>query len=163
MAAKRGKARRVAERPAGRTYRSGGRRSAYFADTAYFLAFVNPSDTYHDRARSWNVELARSAAPVVTTHAVLLEVGSALARRTSRRQALAIVEGVSRDATVSVLPISTGLFGRGVSLFRDRADHDWSLTDCISFVVMSDFGMTDALTSDRHFEQAGFRALLRGS
>jgi len=53
------------------------------------------------------------------------------------------------------------LFERGVGLFRQRPDKEWSLTDCISFVVMRDASLTEALTGDHHFEQAGFSALLR--
>ena len=52
------------------------------------------------------------------------------------------------------------LFERGLALYNARPDKEWSLTDCISFVVMADEGLTDALTGDRHFEQAGFTALL---
>jgi hypothetical protein len=49
---------------------------------------------------------------------------------------------------------------RGLDLFAGRSDKNWSLTDCISFVVMQDEGLTEALTGDSHFEQAGFKALL---
>jgi len=59
-----------------------------------------------------------------------------------------------------VILLSTEVFSRGLLLFDSRADKEWSLTDCISFVVMEDRGLTDALTADHHFEQAGFRALL---
>jgi len=51
---------------------------------------------------------------------------------------------------------------RGLHLFERRRDKAWSLTDCISFAVMTDRGLTDALTGDHHFEQAGFRALAPG-
>ena len=51
------------------------------------------------------------------------------------------------------------LLDRGVERFRKRPDKDWPLTDCISFVVMEDEGISDALTGDRHFEQAGFKAI----
>ena len=50
---------------------------------------------------------------------------------------------------------------RGVALYAERPDKDWSLTDCISFVVMRKMDITEALTGDRHFEQAGFTALLK--
>ncbi|KAF5428591.1 hypothetical protein C5S39_11130 [Candidatus Methanophagaceae archaeon] len=50
---------------------------------------------------------------------------------------------------------------RAIDFYRDREDKEWGLTDCISFIVMGDQGLTDALTADEHFEQAGFRALLR--
>ena len=57
---------------------------------------------------------------------------------------------------------SDTLFARGFNLYRQRSDKAWSLTDCISFVVMADEGLNEALTGDRHFEQAGFTALLAG-
>ncbi len=50
---------------------------------------------------------------------------------------------------------------RGVDLYARRPDKAWSLTDCISFVVMADRKLTEALTGDHHFEQAGFLALLK--
>ncbi|MFO1096117.1 MAG: hypothetical protein U0992_22845 [Planctomycetaceae bacterium] len=59
-----------------------------------------------------------------------------------------------------VVPASTSLFTRAIELYRSRSDKDWGLTDCTSFVVMHDHGLTDALTSDEHFKQAGFRVLL---
>jgi hypothetical protein len=54
------------------------------------------------------------------------------------------------------------LFDARVALYGERMDKDWPLTDCISFVVMQREGITDALTGDRHFEQAGFVPLLKG-
>jgi uncharacterized protein len=62
---------------------------------------------------------------------------------------------------MKIIPASQELFDRGVELFRQRADKDRALTDCISFGVMQEEGITDGLTGDRHFEQAGFRALLK--
>ena len=59
-----------------------------------------------------------------------------------------------------IVPASQDVFEQGVELFENRLDKDWSLTDCISFIVMRERGLTEALTGDHHFEQAGFRALL---
>ncbi len=61
---------------------------------------------------------------------------------------------------MTIVPSSSDLFWRGIKLFDARPDKEWSLTDCISFEVMAELGLTDALTADHHFEQAGFRALL---
>jgi len=60
-----------------------------------------------------------------------------------------------------VVGLDPHLYQRGINLYAQRPDKEWSLTDCISFVVMSDRGITEALTGDHHFEQAGFRALLK--
>jgi hypothetical protein len=61
---------------------------------------------------------------------------------------------------VSIIPPSQEVFDLGLDLYAQRPDKDWSLTDCISFIVMRQHGLTDALTGDRHFQQAGFKALL---
>jgi len=68
---------------------------------------------------------------------------------------------IRTDGQTTILPLSDESFDRGASFFAARPDKDWSLTDCISFVVMQERGITDALTADHHFEQAGFVALLK--
>ena len=68
---------------------------------------------------------------------------------------------IQTDDQTTILPFSEDSFDWGRILFAARKDKDWSLTDCISFVVMQEHGITDALTADHHFEQAGFVALLK--
>ncbi len=75
---------------------------------------------------------------------------------------LRLLEITENDANTYIVPASTELRKKGVALYASRADKNWSLTDCISFVVMEEYGLTDALTSDHHFAQAGFRVLLKG-
>lgn len=65
------------------------------------------------------------------------------------------------DDRVSIVPMDQELFDRGVALYGERLDKEWSVTDCISFIVMREQGVTDALTGDHHFEQVGFTALLK--
>ncbi len=79
----------------------------------------------------------------------------------ARDLGLQIVEAIRNDKNIMISPASTALMDRGIALFASRADKEWGLTDCISFVVMQEHNMTDALTADHHLEQAGFRALLR--
>jgi hypothetical protein len=97
---------------------------------------------------------------VVTTRWILAEVADGLASPLNRRLGVMLVEQVSREPRFRLVENSDALFARGFDLYRCRADKEWSLTDCISFVVMADEGLTDALTVDRHFSQAGFTALL---
>jgi hypothetical protein len=78
-----------------------------------------------------------------------------------RADAAALIDDIGKDKRFTVVPQSRRLFEQGLDLYRSRADKEWSLTDCIFFVVMTEHGLTDALSSDHHFEQAGFRALLR--
>lgn len=130
----------------------------YFADSFYYLAILSEEDEAHDRA----IDFTRQArAPMVTTDRVLTEVADAMAGITHRPRFLALLAALQRDPTVKVIPASRELFHRGVDLFSRRSDKEWSLTDCISFVVMEELRLHDALTGDRHFEQAGFRVLLK--
>src|SRR5437867_3339942 len=124
-----------------------------FADSYYYLALLNPSDAGHGPA----VEASKKLwGGVVTTQYVLLEVADALAHPRHRNKFLALLAELDADPDVTVVESSNALFQRGVDLYRRRADKDWSLTDCISFVVMAEHGITEPLTGDQHFKQAGF-------
>jgi predicted nucleic acid-binding protein len=128
-----------------------------FADTFYYLALLNPGDAAHPRAVAASEGLSGR---LVTTAYVLTEVADALAAPRDRPRFLALLQTLEVDPDVTIVPASDALFRRGVDLYRQRPDKDWPLTDCISFVVMRDFGATEALTGDRHFQQAGLVALL---
>ncbi len=129
-----------------------------FGDSLYFLALLNPRDAYHERA----VQFAQAwRGVIVTTRWILAEVCDGLSAAQNRALAVTFVEQAASSARFRVVSGSDALFERGFDLYRRRADKDWTLTDCISFVVMADENLTDALTGDHHFEQAGFKALLR--
>ena len=98
---------------------------------------------------------------LATTEWILAEVADALAASASRRLAVSFIRDLAQDPKVKIIPATTNLFQRGLQLYENRPDKQWSLTDCISFVTMQDEGITDALTGDEHFVQAGFKALLR--
>lgn len=129
-----------------------------FADTSYFLAILNPKDRDHAAARTLSLQ---SEVPIVTTVWVLTEVADALSRGANRALFELLFDDLRRDDRSTVIGADQPLWDRAAELFRRRSDKDWSLTDCLSFVVMEDYKLTDALTGDRHFEQAGFKALLR--
>jgi predicted nucleic acid-binding protein len=65
------------------------------------------------------------------------------------------------DPRFTTIPANPQLYDQGLDLYRSRPDKDWSLTDCISFTVMRQRGISEALTGDHHFEQAGFVAILK--
>ena len=129
-----------------------------FADSFYYLAIMNPDDGAHGQAARLSAELTGS---VVTTAWVLTEVGDALAAPAHRSGFLTLLASLRQDPEVTVIGPSEELFEAGIDLYSRRPDKEWSLTDCISFVVMQEQGITEALTGDRHFEQAGFQPLLR--
>ena len=132
--------------------------SAVFADAFYFLARLNPGDESHEQAVRVGTQETR---PIVTTAWVLTEVADAMSSPANRPAFLRLLETLKSSQDVKIIPATADLFDRGVKLYAERADKDWSLTDCISFIVMADEGLADVLTGDHHFEQAGFKALLK--
>jgi predicted nucleic acid-binding protein len=127
-------------------------------DTAYILALSNRRDQYHEQASKLVSKYKNYR--MVVTDAVLLEVGNTLARGHRQAAAAAIEQLISSD-DVEVVHLTPDLFQRAFAMYKAFQDKTWSLVDCISFVVMRDAGIKDALTSDRHFEQAGFQVLMR--
>lgn len=125
------------------------------------IALSSPRDRYHDAALHWERRIRADSVPVVTTRAVQLEIGAAFSRLAYRAAAAAILEAFERDAGIAVVPLDDDVYGRALALFASRPDKEWSLTDCVSFVVMRDRAITKALTNDEHFSQAGFEALLQ--
>jgi len=130
-----------------------------FLDTAYVLALLNPRDAHHKKANELLPRL-RAAHEVWVTEAVLVEVGNALAR-SNRSAAAAFIDSCYVTSNVKVVSVDRGLFRRAVEFYYAHQDKAWGLTDCISFVVMQDHGLTEAFTTDVHFQQAGFRTSLR--
>lgn len=129
-----------------------------FADTFFYLAVVNPNDPAHAGA----VAMAREfRGRVVTTEFILLELADAMTAPPDRRAFVQLCQSLTADPAIDIVPLSHDLWERGRLLYADRPDKYWFLTDCISFVVMKDNGITEALTGDHHFEQAGFVALLK--
>jgi hypothetical protein len=131
---------------------------AVFADSFYYIAPISQDDVAHDRAVALSQVLSL---PIITTTWVLTEVADALASPETRGLLKEFIERLRADPKTTILPATQDLFDRGLNLYFDRADKEWSLTDCISFVVMSDYGLADALTADRHFLQAGLVPLFQ--
>jgi uncharacterized protein len=129
-----------------------------FADSFYLLALFNGRDAAHEQAVAASKELQGR---LVTTDWVLAETADALSAPPNRALCAKFIDDLRHSAHVEVEAASRESFDAGLKLYRERLDKDWSLTDCISFVVMSRSQLTDALTGDHHFEQAGFRALLK--
>ncbi len=136
-------------------------RSEVFLDTAYAIALSSPKDEHHEQALRLAEEIEADSVKLVTTRAVILEIGNALAKQRYRAAAIELLESLEFDPTVEIVPATEDLCEQAFQLYRARPDKEWGLTDCLSFVVMRERGLTDALTTDRHFIQAGFEALLR--
>lgn len=128
-----------------------------FADTSYYLAFLGASDQWHAAALSWS---DRIRCPRFTSEFVLAEVGNTLNRGDDRMLFSDLLRVLHQDEKTTVIPATHQLFENGCELFANRLDKEWSITDCISFVIMTSHGIQEALAADRHFIQAGFRSLL---
>jgi predicted nucleic acid-binding protein len=132
-----------------------------FADTGYWEAVLNPNDRLHKRARAVSVALGKVR--VVTTEMVLSELLAALSKLPVRTFAVSGVDRIRANPNVEVVPQTSLQFAHAYDLYRRRMDKEWSLADCASFEVMQSRGITEALAHDQHYEQAGFKALLRDS
>lgn len=140
--------------------RNPGVANELFLDASYAIALGSPRDQHHAQAVQLAERVERDRARLVTTRAVILEIGNALARVRHRAAAVALRDALENDPGVEIVSLSDDLYQDAAQLYRKHADKEWGLTDCVSFVVMSRRGLTEALTADDHFRQAGFRALL---
>jgi len=127
-------------------------RAEVFLDTAYAIALSSPTDLFHQRAVQLADELKSAGTRLVTTRAILLEIGNALSRQRYRRAAAMLLDSLEADPRVEIIPLSEQLYTRVSQLYRERPDKEWALTDCVSFVVMEDSGINEALTTDEHFQ-----------
>ena len=132
--------------------------SAVFADAFYFVARLNRRDQHHDRVVAFSRNFR---ARLLTTDWVLMEVADALAKSECRSRVRDFILHLRQAAGSEVVPASREVLDRALELYHQHADKEWTLTDCVSFVVMRNGGLTEALTQDHHFEQAGFAALLK--
>jgi len=134
--------------------------STVFLDTGFAIALLSPRDQYHAAALRLAVEIQRQGTKVITSDTVLLEIGAALAKLTYRLAAIKLIDGLRSDSKVEIVLLDNKLFDAGYQLFRKRPDKEWSLTDCISFIIMQEQHISQALAADEHFRQAGLIPLL---
>lgn len=129
-----------------------------FADSFFFFAYLNAEDGAHEEAEKY---FDRFDGHLVTTEWVLTEVADGMAGIGDRETFADFHEALRSDPGVRIVSSDPDLFARGMRLYGSRKDKEWSLTDCISFVVMQREGLDEALTGDHHFQQAGFTTLLQ--
>jgi predicted nucleic acid-binding protein len=131
-----------------------------FADAGYWIALLNPKDGLHAKAKAVSTTLGRSR--IVTSEMVLTEVLNAFAAKgeSLRNAACALVDQVRSNANAEIVPMTSNAFREAMGRYRSRNDKTWGLTDCTSFLIMEQKGITDALSADRDFQQAGFNPLL---
>jgi uncharacterized protein len=129
-----------------------------FADTFYFLALLNQHESSHAKALDFTKSFRGR---ILTTGWILVELGDGLANPRRRRLFVPMYRDMLAQPDFHIVPCADDLLRQGIDFYDQRPDKEWSLTDCLSFVVMDQQKITDALTGDHHFEQAGFTALLK--
>ena len=135
-------------------------RENVFADTAAFVALLIRRDEFHQSANEIMAELSEKDTKLFITEMVLVEIANALSALEIRAKAVILIDELRTLPNVEIIWSNVELFEKAWSLYRERPDKEWSLTDCASFVVMRERGINLAFTSDKHFEQAGFVRLL---
>ena len=135
-------------------------RSDVFVDTSGLYALVDKKDANAATARDELGRIARIGQKLVVTDYVIDEAVTLAKARSGARVALRILDLIEQSLGIRVERIDAGRFDEAKAFFRRHADHDYSFTDCSSFVLMRELELRQALTSDRHFSEAGFEALL---
>lgn len=135
----------------------------YFADTSGWGNLIDPAENFHLRAAQLYEARRTQGFVALTTNYVIAELVALLTSplRIPRQTIIPFVESLQTSPYVEIVHIDETLDAAAWQLLKARADKNWSLADCASFVLMQQRGMTDAFTTDHHFEQAGFRCLLK--
>lgn len=133
----------------------------FFLDSGGWIALLNTSERLHVRAREVWRDLIVRGRPVVLTDLIIAETGNALARSHSRGRFVAAVQLIRESSTTRLTHTDPGRLEGALALYGARTDKAWGLVDCVSFRLMEQQGVTDAFTTDHHFEQAGFKCLLQ--
>jgi predicted nucleic acid-binding protein len=131
-----------------------------FLDTSFVIALENKDDPHHARAKALDDELIRQNAVLNFHWGILIEIADGFARFARRARGLELLGRLTTETGYDLNPITEPLLQAALDLYRARIDKEWTLTDCISFTLMKQQGITDSLTADTHFRQAGFTALL---
>jgi len=130
----------------------------FFADTFYFIALLSSRDKCHARAQ---VLSNQPKVLYLTTDWIITEVVDAMSKGSARRHVAKLVDHLRTSPVWDIVPFSEDIFDRALEFHARFNDKEWTLTDCTSFVIMRERGISEALTGDHHFEQAGFVALLK--
>ena len=133
---------------------------AVFIDTSGWIALLNADEGPHAEAIALFQEFAKKRRRLVTTDWIFAETGNGLARTAARGKLAQTIQTFLQSKNCRLVRVDKPLFLRALAMYDQFADKTWGLVDCASFVAMREHGIEEAVTRDRHFTQAGFRALL---
>ena len=122
-------------------------------DTSGFYCFFDENDRRHADARA----LLQAADARLTTSYVLAElIPLCYARRLNQQKTLAFVATLLQNPLLEIVWVDEDLHRAAFTLLQERQDKTYSLCDAVSFLLMRERGLREALTTDKHFEQEGF-------
>jgi len=131
-----------------------------FADTSFYIGLLHAKDVLHGRCRDFDLGYSGQ---YLTSEFILIELGNWLASAHDRAAFVEFNRLLRANPRTILLPASSQWLADGLALYAERLDKQWSVIDCISFQMMRQQHLTDALTADHHYVQAGFNAVLRGA
>jgi uncharacterized protein len=137
-------------------------RREIFVDTSGLYALVDRKDSHHVAARDLVGKLARSGTRLIVTDYVVAETVNLANARSGAHVAVRVLDLVEQSVGIRLEWIEPTRFDATKMFYRKHSDHNYSFTDCSSFVVMRELRVREALTSDGHFSEAGFETLLAG-
>ena len=132
-----------------------------FIDTSYAIALYSKRDRYHQKALELGKRYGNREFRFVTSYAILLEIGNGLSKSYEKPKSVQLLNFLENDPMIEVEEVSKKDYKESFELFSSRMDQDWGLVDCTSFLIMRKRGIDLVFTADKHFEQAGFQALMR--
>lgn len=129
-------------------------------DPSFIIALENKDDPHHSRAKQLDNEFCLGQGILLLHWGILYEIADGYARINRRQKGIGLLRRLTEEQGYLIHPISDDLVNEALALYCNRADKDWGLTDCTSFVLMKQLGVSEAMTADVHFRQAGFSPLL---
>ncbi|MGA9383134.1 MAG: PIN domain-containing protein [Phormidium sp.] len=134
-----------------------------FIDTSGWAELFVATESYHQKAKEWFAKTRKQQLEMVTSNYVVAELVALLNSplRVPRYQLFQYVDAVKTASYINIIYVDAAIETAAWSLLKSRSDKTWSLVDATSFIIMQQLGLQEALTTDHHFEQAGFIRLLK--
>jgi len=132
-----------------------------FVDTSAWLALINKSDEFHEKAKLIRNTLIKDKISFVMSDYIIVEIANCLSRISFRETAIKVIDFILNSEDIELIRVDEEIFEKAWGLYSRMIDKEWGFTDCTSFVIMRKRGIQEAFSTDHHFEQAGFKILLK--
>ena len=134
-------------------------KNTVFVDTGVWYAMADKSDQYHKKATEYTKKLVTSNINFVTTNLVVHETLMLLSRKTSKAAAIKFLDMIYSQDNIEIIENEDSIEQKAYRIFKKYADQDFSITDCLSFVIMKENRIKKAFTFDKHFKIMKFTVI----